>query len=91
MANPQHPGLFGFHGQSGHMQFIAAAGPFVPYTPPPPPPPSLAEFCDAIRAKDNWFHKILDRSRNLGVKWATEARLVDPAEKMKDDVSATLQ
>ncbi|KAJ7293978.1 hypothetical protein C8J57DRAFT_1270505 [Mycena rebaudengoi] len=69
MANPQHPGLFGFHGQGGHMQFIAAAGPFVPYTPPPPPPPSLAEF----------------------LKWATEARLVDPAEKMKDDVSATLQ
>ncbi|KAJ7352391.1 hypothetical protein DFH08DRAFT_805641 [Mycena albidolilacea] len=41
--------------------------------------PSIAAFCDAIRAKKDWFHKILDTTRNLGLKWATEAGIDDPA------------
>lgn len=41
--------------------------------------PSIAAFCDAIRAKKDWSHKILDTTRNLGLKWATEAGIDDPA------------
>jgi hypothetical protein len=37
------------------------------------------DSCDAIRAKKDWSHKILDTTRNLGLKWATEAGIDDPA------------
>lgn len=34
---------------------------------------SLRRFCDAVRAKENWVHKVA----KLGEKWAEEARLND--------------
>jgi hypothetical protein len=50
----------------------------------------LVVFCDAIREKKNWYHKILDRTRNLDEKWtaeALEAKLLHTT----DDVSAVIQ
>ncbi|KAJ6594273.1 hypothetical protein B0H19DRAFT_1246959 [Mycena capillaripes] len=38
----------------------------------------ISAFCEAIRGKKDWYHKILDPTRNLGLKWATEAGLVGP-------------
>jgi hypothetical protein len=58
---------------------------------------SISAFCNAIRAKKNWYHKILDPTRNLGSKWAMEAGLAGPnlstsAEKGENpDVAAALQ
>jgi hypothetical protein len=38
----------------------------------------LAQFCDAVRAKPQWFFKILDKEKDLGRKWADEAALLEP-------------
>ncbi|KAJ6577438.1 hypothetical protein B0H19DRAFT_1119924 [Mycena capillaripes] len=54
-------------------------------------PPSINAFCDAIRSKKNWFHKILDGARNLGPKWATEAGLMGPDGPMSEEVAAALK
>ncbi|KAJ7284568.1 hypothetical protein C8J57DRAFT_1497468 [Mycena rebaudengoi] len=51
---------------------------------------SLAVFCDAIRGKKNWYHKILDRTRNLGEKWTAEALETKLLYKT-NDVSAAIQ
>ncbi|KAJ7284557.1 hypothetical protein C8J57DRAFT_1708995 [Mycena rebaudengoi] len=50
----------------------------------------LVVFCDAIREKKNWYHKILDRTRNLGEKWTAEA-LEGKLLHTTDDVSAAIQ
>ncbi len=34
---------------------------------------ALRRFCDAVRAKENWVHKVA----KLGEKWAQEANLDD--------------
>ncbi|KAL0961438.1 hypothetical protein HGRIS_006383 [Hohenbuehelia grisea] len=50
----------------------------------------ILKFCDAIRAKDGWAHKVLDEKRGLAKKWATEAGLwipsSDEAEKQTNTV-----
>ncbi|KAF7357695.1 BZ3500-MvSof-1268-A1-R1-Chr11-1g03198 protein [Mycena venus] len=38
---------------------------------------AYSAFCDAIRAKKDWYHKILDPTLNLGAKWAVEAGLAE--------------
>jgi hypothetical protein len=63
----------------------------------PPPesvlvePPSIAAFSDAIRAKKDWYHKILDGTRNLGLKWAAEAHLIDSDSSVNTEVTAALE
>lgn len=54
----------------------------------------LAQFCDAIRSKENWVFKILDDTQGLGTKWATEANLLQPNDDSSDEsnpVVMTLQ
>ena len=38
----------------------------------------LESFCEAVRAKKIWYHKILDQERNLAIKWAQEAGYLRP-------------
>ncbi|KAJ7835971.1 hypothetical protein B0H13DRAFT_2288278 [Mycena leptocephala] len=63
----------------------------------PPPesvlvePPSIAAFSDAIRAKKDWYHKILNGTRNLGLKWAAEAHLIDSDSSVNAEVTAALE
>ena len=38
----------------------------------------LEGFCDAVRAKKRWYHKILDQEQNLAMKWAQEAGYLRP-------------
>ena len=33
----------------------------------------VEQFCEAVRAKQKWYFKILDEERDLGTKWAQEA------------------
>jgi hypothetical protein len=35
----------------------------------------IAAFCDAVREKTDWYHKLLDSTRRLDIKWAEEAGL----------------
>jgi len=43
----------------------------------------LAQFCDAVRAKEQWFFKILDKDKDLGTKWANEAGfLLEPGNQV---------
>jgi hypothetical protein len=37
---------------------------------------TLSVFREAVRAKPNWFNKILDEGHGLGRKWASEANLL---------------
>lgn len=46
--------------------------------------PALAALCDAIREKENWFIKILDPNRDLGLKWAKEANMVSTGQSKKN-------
>lgn len=34
------------------------------------------QFCAAVRAKKDWYIKILDKQRDLGIKWAIEAQFL---------------
>ncbi|KAJ6588743.1 hypothetical protein B0H19DRAFT_1057870 [Mycena capillaripes] len=59
------------------------------FTPPPTEPdaapvqlPSIAAFCDAIRAKKDWYHKILD---------GTQAGLVAPDDLMNTEITEALE
>jgi hypothetical protein len=45
----------------------------------------LSVFRDAVRAKPNWYHKILNEERGLGRKWALEAHLLLPDESDQGD------
>lgn len=36
----------------------------------------IAQFQEAVRDKDNWVFKILDKKHDLGRKWAFEAGLL---------------
>ncbi|KAJ7680683.1 hypothetical protein DFH06DRAFT_1315428 [Mycena polygramma] len=47
---------------------------------------SVSAFCDAIREKKDWCHKILDPTRDLGLKWAAEAEAASLAESDKQNV-----
>ena len=38
----------------------------------------LEGFCEAVRAKKRWYHKILDQEQNLAIKWAQEAGYLRP-------------
>ena len=38
----------------------------------------LESFCEAVRAKKIWYHKILDQEQNLAIKWAQEAGYLRP-------------
>jgi hypothetical protein len=38
----------------------------------------LESFCEAVRAKKKWYHKILDEEQDLGMKWAQEAGYLQP-------------
>lgn len=51
----------------------------------------IKEFCNAIRSKNDWTHKILDATRNLGEKWAAEAGLFQPDQSVDPKVSAALE
>ncbi|KAJ6560157.1 hypothetical protein B0H19DRAFT_109647 [Mycena capillaripes] len=54
---------------------------------------SIAAFCDAIREKTDWYHKLLDPTRRLDLKWAVEAGFAtsDANAKMDVDVAAALE
>ncbi|KAJ7872308.1 hypothetical protein B0H14DRAFT_3438991 [Mycena olivaceomarginata] len=41
----------------------------------PPSQELIAAFCDAVREKTDWYHKLLDSTRRLDIKWAEEAEL----------------
>ncbi|KAJ7454732.1 hypothetical protein FB451DRAFT_1373392 [Mycena latifolia] len=66
-------------------------GTLVPNSPVAIDPPSIADFCNAVREKGDWYHKILDRTRNLDLKWATEAGLVDSSTSITAEVAAALE
>ena len=38
----------------------------------------VQRFCQAVRAKEKWYLKILDQERDLGTKWAQEAGRLQP-------------
>lgn len=42
----------------------------------PPKPEAMSSFANAIRSKPNWYRKILDVKRKLGMNWAVEAGLL---------------
>lgn len=50
----------------------------------------FSAFCDAIRAKPSWYHKILDSNRDLAQKWALEAKIVEDTG-MSDEVTMALE
>ncbi|KAF7364731.1 Heat shock 70 kDa protein 12B [Mycena venus] len=60
---------------------------------PGPSQDAINAFCDAIREKTDWYHKLLDPTRRLDLKWAEEAGFVgsDPAIGMKPNVAAALE
>ncbi|KAF7334430.1 Heat shock 70 kDa protein 12B [Mycena venus] len=60
---------------------------------PGPSQDAIAAFCDAIRKKTDWYHKLLDPIRRLDLKWAEEAGFAgfDPAIGMKANVAAALE
>ncbi|KAJ7665929.1 hypothetical protein DFH06DRAFT_262963 [Mycena polygramma] len=52
---------------------------------------SIAAFCDAIREKKDWYHKLLDPTRRLDLKWAEEAGFSPSNAQIDTDVAAALE
>jgi hypothetical protein len=53
----------------------------------PPSQELIAAFCDAVREKTDWYHKLLDSTRRLDIKWAEEAGLVGSDSNVGMDVN----